>query len=89
MSLLFYHINYLIWLVKKPNRSYTFTNFRNLNKFPQTEGALPNIGAIIRNITTGSGTDCMGTDLPETFFAIPVDKESQPVTAFAWEGRYV
>ena len=52
MSLLFHHINYLIWLVKKPNRSYTFTNFRNLNKFSQTEGAPSNIHAIISNITT-------------------------------------
>lgn len=41
---------------------------------------------IINNITTGSGTYTV-IDLANTFFAIPVDEENHPMTAFTWEGR--
>lgn len=60
----------------------------HLNKpSPQIEVALSNIGAIINDITTGSGTDYLVIDLPDMFFTIVIEKESQPMSAFTWEGQ--
>lgn len=64
------------------------TDYRNLNKHcPKIEGALPDTGTTINNITTGSRTYYTVKDLPDMFFAIPVDEESQTMIAFTWEGR--
>lgn len=47
--------NHPIWPFKKPDESHSFrVNYRNLNKHsPKTEGALPDAGTNINNITLG------------------------------------
>lgn len=60
----------------------------HLNKHsPQIEAVLSDIGSTINDITPGSGTDYLVIDLSDMLFTIVIEEESQPMTAFTWEGR--
>lgn len=78
------HYNNSIQPIKKLDECYRFTvDYGNLDNLPRlVGGGYLDIGAIRNNITTGSGTDYMGIDSSDMFLAIPVDKESHPMTAF-------
>ena len=86
MCLLFSPYDNPVWPVKKPDGSYKFILIIGFKHSPKIEGALPDTGTIINNITTGSRSYTV-MDLSELFFAVPFDEKRQPMTVLTWEGR--
>lgn len=78
-----------IWPVKKPNGTYRITiDYRHLNKAsPQTDGCLPDAQEVINVIQKADPKRMAATDLSDMFSAIPIAKESRPITTSTWQGK--